>query len=618
MSISGNKCATAAAVAALAVAMYGCSSGSYDLSLGGGSGAGLEAAPDAALGSGEGQTLSQAESAREEAERLVQAAEDAEDVASAAVERLSQEVVAAQANGDDEAADAVRQELEDAIAALKAARGALQTALIVLGLAEAQVAAARDALDALEAAQQNALDDLIREAYSRRAIEFAANESAWDHVTEQYVGTRDEQADDSFSGYPYAFISRSRYNGGEASAVPWRDDAGQLNWDITVGNTWDIDAGRPRVEPLQADPPVWGLRYINLSGRLSAREGQTTSVDENKDHNFGLPWKQYWANQKYEDGSVLKFDVLTNVGDTDEPKEAFVNLGNFQQELRVHGAPETVPDRDLLYIVVPNDGVAGTLDGVEGRFACAGDAGGLCLLGSDPRGSAPAYFPFINNVVFTPGDGTAATTLSPSTPNEISAVDYLSFGHWSFEPGNATDFAEYGFGVFAGGGDPFVTANIVGLTGSADYIGKATGMYHAGSLPGTASTGPFSADVSLTAEFGTDTELGTISGKLTNFDVRDDAPLTKPGEIPLGAATFETPSRSLGGWTGGDIPWTGDAVSGLWWGGNWRVKLFGNGESATDHPTGVAGVFSAVTSDDLGFAGAFGAYKDEAAMTTGN
>ena len=89
MSVSLNKCATAAAVAALAVAMHGCSSGSYDLSFDGGSGVGLGAELDAALGSGEGQTLSQAEFAREEAERLVQAAEDAEDVASAAVERLS-------------------------------------------------------------------------------------------------------------------------------------------------------------------------------------------------------------------------------------------------------------------------------------------------------------------------------------------------------------------------------------------------------------------------------------------------------------------------------------------------------------------------------------------------
>ena len=618
MSISGNKCATAAAVAALAVAMYGCSSGSYDLSFGGGSGVDLEAELDAALGSGEGQTLSQAESAREEAERLVQAAEDAEDIASAAVERLSQEVEATEASGDDEAAERARQELDDAIAALEAARGALQAALIVLELAEAQAQAARDALDDLEAAQQDALDDLTREAYSRRAIEFAANESAWDHATEQHVGTRDEQADDSFSGYPYAFISRSRYNGGEASAVPWRDDAGQLNWDITVGNTWDSDAGRPRVEPLQAAPPVWGLRYTNFSDRPSAREGQTTSVEENKDHEFGLPWKQYWANQKYEDGSVLKFDVLTDVGDTDEPKEAFVNLGNFQQELRVHGAPETVPDRDFLYIVVPNDGVAGTLDGVEGRFACASDAGGHCLLGSDPKRSAPAYFPFVNNVVFTPGDGTAATTLSPSTPNEIPVVDYLSFGYWSFEPGNATDFAEYGFGVFAGGGDPFKTANIMGLTGSADYVGKATGMYHANALPGTASTGPFSADVSLTAEFGSDTELGTISGKVHNFSLDDDAPLTKPRELPLGAAEFSVPSWSLGGWTGGDIPWGPEPASAQWWGGNWRVKLFGNGESATDHPTGIAGVFSARTSDNVGFAGAFGAYKDEAAMTTGN
>ena len=100
----------------------------------------LEVEQEAAQGSGEEQMLSEAETAaREEAERLVQVAEDAEDIASAAVERLNEEVadVAEPSATLTMSWKRSGRNWNKLLAALEAARGALQAALIVLEVAEA-------------------------------------------------------------------------------------------------------------------------------------------------------------------------------------------------------------------------------------------------------------------------------------------------------------------------------------------------------------------------------------------------------------------------------------------------------------------------------------------------
>ena len=56
-------------------------------------------------------------------------------------------------------------------------------------------------------------------------------------------------------------------------------------------------------------------------------------------------------------------------------------------------------------------------------------------------------------------------------------TDYLAGGIWVFAPDTATSLADYEFGAFVDGNDPFTSANVMPLTGTATYEGDATGVY---------------------------------------------------------------------------------------------------------------------------------------------
>ena len=56
-------------------------------------------------------------------------------------------------------------------------------------------------------------------------------------------------------------------------------------------------------------------------------------------------------------------------------------------------------------------------------------------------------------------------------------TDYLAGGIWVFVPDTATSLADYEFGAFVDGNDPFTSTAIMPLTGTATYEGDATGVY---------------------------------------------------------------------------------------------------------------------------------------------
>ena len=90
-------------------------------------------------------------------------------------------------------------------------------------------------------------------------------------------------------------------------------------------------------------------------------------------------------------------------------------------------------------------------------------------------------------------------------------TDYLAAGIWVYAPDNASSLDDYEYGAFADGSDPFVQNNLAGVTGTATYSAQdgATGVY------ADAEEGRnyfFDANVTLTANFGNGSELGTISG----------------------------------------------------------------------------------------------------------
>lgn len=176
-------------------------------------------------------------------------------------------------------------------------------------------------------------------------------------------------------------------------------------------------------------------------------------------------------------------------------------------------------------------------------------------------------------------------------------TDYLAGGIWMFAPDTATGHADYEFGAFVDGNDPFTTANVMPLTGTATYQGNATGVYS-----DQTRNFFFDARALLTADFGTGNGLGTISGEIHT--------LQENGALFLGNPTLTLDTTDIGDTKAGffngntSLNYAGMNFTGKWGGG-----FFGNGES-DGRPGAVAGTFGAATSDgDQSLVGVFNAYK---------
>ena len=151
----------------------------------------------------------------------------------------------------------------------------------------------------------------------------------------------------------------------------------------------------------------------------------------------------------------------------------------------------------------------GTLDGVEGTFSCDRSGGGTCP------------------VIFIRSGGVAGTNFAGTdwmfTPNTgsgtVQDADYLAGGIWVRVPADATSVADYEFGAFGDGNDPFEQSNLAGLTGEATYTGEATAVY---SVVSTERNYFPDAKASLTANFGDGDALGTIEGRL--YDITGEGP----------------------------------------------------------------------------------------------
>ena len=116
----------------------------------------------------------------------------------------------------------------------------------------------------------------------------------------------------------------------------------------------------------------------------------------------------------------------------------------------------------------------------------------------------------LEGYVFTGSrEAKAEVTAMDAAAQAAANNDYLVFGVWLKEDGNDdATVDDPQFGAFANGGSP-VTTLAVEITGTATYNGSATGVYTAGS-----SVDYFQGDATLTADFGTDAALGSITGRI--------------------------------------------------------------------------------------------------------
>ena len=245
-------------------------------------------------------------------------------------------------------------------------------------------------------------------------------------------------------------------------------------------------------------------RYTQDAHILQVRNGTTWSIDTDEGNFRQIldatpPWYGAELSKRIEFG-VLYVDLYSDIEDPTEVTTGGTYAFTFPG-IQVGG--QYVSQSSNIHLPA-------VLDGVNGRASCTGcsfvyTTGQLQMTAG--------------NMTFTPSDGSAASTLTAETvTSTVPDADYLAGGVWLIVPDDATSAADYVFGAFGNGSDRFLQGNLAGVEGTATYDGDATGVYSE-ETGGSTAIGYFDGDVTLTANFGTGNDLGTISGSITNFEV---------------------------------------------------------------------------------------------------
>ena len=429
------------------------------------------------------------------------------------------------------------------------------------------------------------------------------------------------------SGSRHAVMGQSYKDGGFIyNAAAWNGEDGQIEFHVGIGRMWYA---------LQYNPSVWPGRFIYTADRNEEEDGVTTSYGPIEDHGLES-WQGLEATKTY-DGGTLSVRFFTDLEESGNVGAPYLRDDDFSQRyqqrsivLNDPSVPALPADQDTLYVVVPDDGLAGSLGGTAGRFSCAPDT--YCALATARRVAThypfSGYIPVDGAVVFTPDAGGEPEELAPySSSNELLVANYLNFGSWLYVPADVTDANAFEFGVFAGGDDPFMLNNLMGLAGTADYAGEASGMY-AETLPSGGTVGTFNAKVELTADFGTASDYGNIGGKVYEFELDSGKtpPLTElmllteswrdnTGTINIFRSYVDNNSddglgpHAPGGWIESNT-WAMGTDGRDWW-GVWGGKFLGNGATPEEHPSSFAGTFGVRDrgTDSFSLAGSFGANK---------
>ena len=229
----------------------------------------------------------------------------------------------------------------------------------------------------------------------------------------------------------------------------------------------------------------------------------------------------------------------------------------------------------------------GTFAGGTGRFRCSG---GNCSVTLNDKGMPTAMG---GDWTFAPDSG--AMVMVPD-------YDHLYFGWWLSEAQDAA----WGFQTFAGGvGFPNGVGKVTAaMEGTATYRGVAGGVWAQTDVSGgrvtAASSGEFTAEAELIANFFGAQDTGAVSGRIDSF--RDGAGKSLDGwRVTLVTAPLTVGEVSFAGRTGGAV---GSGTSGE---GHWEGRFHGtDGADTNARPSHVTGRF------DLHFpgahlAGAFGA-----------
>lgn len=214
-----------------------------------------------------------------------------------------------------------------------------------------------------------------------------------------------------------------------------------------------------------------------------------------------------------------------------------------------------------------------------------------------------------DGVAFALRKADAEGTLHVNVGREENLLDeryHFDWGFWLYYPADTNDPTPI-VGAFSDAADPFIQNNLATLTGTAVYRGDAIAVGHFTSGDQTVTAAAeITGDVTLIADFGDPSALGTISGSLNVTSNSLDDPEDEGDPDP--ELRFEPAiigSSNSGFFTSNVTYVGGDDITN--WSGKWGGQFFGNPSagSANVNPEGVHGTFGVDLTWRDGNTGAF-------------
>ena len=276
-----------------------------------------------------------------------------------------------------------------------------------------------------------------------------------------------------------------------ALAIPWFDDDGDIQLTMSIfSRRTQEQRGRVALEGFLLDTTFDAVDLF-AEGRLEP---------------FGSEWRWLTATQGYDGAGRLTVSVATDATADLGHVQPWVGYGAYDRDIQLPDIAPLQANQDW-HAVAVGTGLPGTLDGVPGTFT-VGDADTCppvigCFMEVNRNAAAPGYFPR-GDALFTPDDPNLPAEPLPERTGvpRLPPLDHLVFGYWTYVPGDPASVADYDFGVFGGGDDPY-SSPVGDLAGTATYSGGASGL----AFKGTATTS-FTADIALTANF----DSGEVAG----------------------------------------------------------------------------------------------------------
>ena len=296
-------------------------------------------------------------------------------------------------------------------------------------------------------------------------------------------------------------------------------------------------------------------------------------------------------------GDVYSLDDNGNLVSTGDPEANVAHADNrskikalaFTHTGRMDHDPDPTSATDVAMI-------RGTFNGASGEYRCTAATATSCA--SHDAGDGAVRLE--GTWVFDPDSGAMAM---------MADASFAYFGWW-LNMGTADGVEAGAFHGVTDGSTPASLAaptNIQPLGGTATYTGSAAGKYAINPGLSAASGGHWTADATLTADWGAETAAGMISGMINNFMAGDTSMdwSVALGETSLtDTGTWDSDGNSGSETAGDDMVWTVGGVDGAE-SGAWSGALYAEGDDNV--PTAATGMFSGTHGTVGHIIGAFGA-----------